>query len=95
VLHVVAPTVSTLTDQHSPSSGAVKLEQAPQLPPTVYSSGALNGATALTFADWPATIGIDDLSITFHTPTVPEPGTMLLVGTGALAMFRRRRAARA
>ena len=42
-----------------------------------------NGNTELDFLDWPATIGVDNLSITWTTPpsTVPEPASFLLLGT--------------
>ena len=52
-------------------------------------------ATELDFVDWPPTIGIDNLTITFSTPPsgVPEPGSFVLLGTaalGALLIARRR-----
>ena len=47
---------------------------------------------SLAFIDWPATIGIDNLSIT----VVPEPGSILLLGTATVAcllLAKRRYAA--
>src|SRR5271166_4252835 len=88
---------------HSPDSGAFSNELAPQL----IGSANLSipaGNTELTFADWPAGIGIDNLVLTTgactpgtsgcstNTP-VPEPGTMPLLGAflalGGLAIGRR------
>ncbi len=49
-----------------------------------WSSGApLNNVTELDFIDWPATIGVDNLKIA----SAPEPGTLLLFGTGLAALF--------
>ncbi len=44
----------------------------------------------LTFLDWPATIGMDHLVVTTPSPT-PEPGTMLLLGTGLISIFGLKR----
>ncbi|HUB77683.1 MAG TPA: PEP-CTERM sorting domain-containing protein [Bryobacteraceae bacterium] len=52
-------------------------------------SGSLNDVSELDFVDWPATIAIDNLSIT--TP-VPEPGSAaLLLTIAAGAWFGRRK----
>lgn len=90
------PSASTYT--HSPISGS-STEKTPQL---IGSTGLLNlgGATALTFMDWPATIGIDNLVINFRNPpgiqAVPEPGTLFLLGSGlALGVYARRKARKA
>jgi hypothetical protein len=53
---------------------------------------SLNGAQTLTFRDWPAEIGIDNLRITgcvASSPnclSVPEPSTLPLAALGLLAM---------
>ena len=88
---------------HSPDSGAFSNELAPQL----IGSANLSipaGDTELTFADWPAGIGIDNLVLTTGActsgtsgcntnTTVPEPGTMPLLSAflalGGLAFGRR------
>jgi len=55
-------------------------------------------ATELDFVDWPPTIGVSDLTITFNTTTggqspVPEPTSVLLLATacvGVVLSLRRR-----
>ncbi|HUK34318.1 MAG TPA: PEP-CTERM sorting domain-containing protein, partial [Vicinamibacterales bacterium] len=59
---------------------------------TTVASSLVN--PSLAFIDWPAEIGIDNLKITppvQQQAAVPEPGTMLLVGSGVFAAYRRRR----
>jgi hypothetical protein len=81
---------------HSPASGAFSSETAPQL---LGSSGVWSlpaGTTTLDFQDWPATIAINDLVVTFNNdppPAVPEPGTIALLGTALLGfgLFCRHR----
>src|ERR1019366_2535593 len=46
----------------------------------------LTGATVLSFQDWPAAIGVDNLKLV--TTTTPEPrGVALLLGGLMLALF--------
>ena len=89
----VAP--SSLSDgssTHSVSSGTGATETAPQYI-GVSQAFTLNGATSLSFMDWPATIGIDNLKL---VTTTPEPrGEVFLLGTlafVAIAGSRLRRA---
>jgi len=66
---------------HSPNSGSVNNEKAPQyLGTSIYVP--LNGVTKLEFVDWPATIGVDNLKTTNQ---VPEPGSIVVLGSSLLA----------
>ena len=99
VFHTYATT--PVGNTHSPVSGA-GTELTPQFAPVNTGSLVFNvaGANKLTFADWPATIGIDNLVITWHTPpvggsAVPEPATLLLLGSGLVGTLRARARRRA
>ena len=84
---VVAPGTSL---RESPvSDGVSGYELAPQLLALSGSWYFANGVTKLEFVDWPRMIGIDNLALT----TVPEPGTLALLGMGlfGLRAFRGRR----
>jgi hypothetical protein len=48
-----------------------------------WSANFATGVSNLSFVDWPATIGIDNLKIA----TAPEPGSLLLLGTACLGLF--------
>jgi len=72
------------TYPHSPNSGAVTNEPAPQfLGKTAYLLFP-NGVTKLEFIDWPRTIGIDNLTV--DPPTVPAPGSLVLMLVGLLGV---------
>jgi hypothetical protein len=93
VFHTLAVQPSSGT--HSPDSGSTHTEKAPQF---IGQSGTINfasGVSTLEFLDWPATIGIDNLVITYdpHGPSTPtpEPVSMALAGTGLVGIYFLRR----
>ncbi len=75
----------------TPSSG----DRDPQGLGTSVTINLSNPTNRLTFADWPAEVGIDNLVITgciirdpvCTDPKLPEPGTLYLLGACALAAF--------
>jgi len=91
-------TAPVAPNDHSDASGLGGIELAPQMAPVNTGLLVANvaGSSQLTFADWPATIGIDNLVINWHTQVtgqsaVPEPASLTLFGTGMLAAWRARR----
>jgi hypothetical protein len=91
VQYGVAPsaTGSDGSSTHSPNSGTTANELAPQY--LGAWSGSLSGVNELDFVDWPSTIGVDNLSISWNTTSpVPEPSAILLFGT-ILAGFATRK----
>jgi len=57
-----------------------------------YTASGSSSFDTIWFQDWPATIGVDNITITTRTPPpVPEPASILLVGSGLLAAVRRRK----
>ena len=89
-LYGYTPVSSGGTDGTSTKSSAMSTETAPQYIGTYTTT--LNGATQLTFLDWPATIGVDNLKLV----STPEPrgGVFFLAGLvlAALVSTRLRRA---
>jgi hypothetical protein len=94
------PSGTTGTDIGGNGTSTRSPDNNPELAPQwigVSGALALSGVTDLNFIDWPATIGIDNLQISYTTTTngngtVPEPSSILLFATVAGALlFRIRR----
>jgi hypothetical protein len=91
-------TTPTSANNDSPAS---LTELTPQKAPinTGLLTSGVAGSNVLTFEDWPAAIGIDNLVINYHTTpvgtaAVPEPASLVLLSTGLLSLgaaVRRRR----
>ncbi len=87
------------TYAHSPNSGSVHNEHAPQYLGVSGNRFFTGGVTKLEFIDWPRTIGIDNLLIGDNLcdipdqclppppppPVIPEPTSFLLLGGGLFA----------
>jgi hypothetical protein len=67
---------------HSPASGSGSKELAPQLLVYNVSYSFQGPITSLTFNDWPATVGVDNLKL-----SVPEPSSLVLLGVGVLGLL--------
>jgi len=84
------------TSTHSPLTTGAELS--PQWIGTWSTATALNGNNDLNFLDWPAAIGIDNLTINYSTTggggqsSVPEPGSVILLTTviAGLMMAKRK-----
>jgi hypothetical protein len=86
----VAPGGGNGSSLQSPLSTS---ETSPQYIGT-WSGTVGSNVTNLNFIDWPSTIGIDNLGLTFtpNTPnSVPEPGSMVLLATVAAGLFMMKR----
>ena len=85
----VVPGTSPIGSTKSPHSGSGGTETSPQIIGH-YQTGYLTNVTELSFMDWPATIGIDNLAV-----TTPEPrfyGLLLASLLGLAGIYYRRRA---
>jgi hypothetical protein len=93
--HYQAGVVPGTTDgsaTHSPNSGSGAETNLQYI--GTWTTAPLTNVTELEFIDWPATIGIDNLSFSNDlvrtTSAVPEPASLFLLGTGLLAVSRKR-----
>jgi hypothetical protein len=74
---------------HSPASGSGSTETYPQLLGYYSNLNLGTGVNTLYFNDWPAEIGVND--ITIYTYSTPEPASLSLIfaGLGSLGVYRR------
>jgi hypothetical protein len=85
----VKPSTTTSADGNAVLSpnGNVSSTTDDQYIGTWTAGKTLNGNSELDFIDWPATIGIDNLKVTWNTPSsVPEPGSIVLLGTALVGV---------
>jgi hypothetical protein len=83
--------------KHSPASGSSANETFPQYLGYYTNSNLGAGVTTLYFNDWPAEIGVNNITLTTYSTPEPASCTLLLVGSGSLAVYGRmkRRAVKA
>jgi hypothetical protein len=88
----VLPGTTDGSATHSPVSGSAADTDLQYI--GTWTTAPLTNVTELEFIDWPATIGIDNLSFSNDlvrtTAAVPEPASLFLLGTGLLAVSRKR-----
>src|SRR4029079_19272903 len=77
----LAKNVSQLPYTHSVLSGPSATETAMQLWPNNVRFTFAHGVTSQQFIDCPVVIGIDNLKVNTTAP-VPEPATLVLLGSG-------------
>ena len=89
----VAPGTTNGSALYSPNSfyaNSSYVETAPQYIGTW--SGTHSNTSTLDFVDWPATIGVDNLSISWNSPDpVPDPSSIFLLGTVAAGIVLRKK----
>jgi hypothetical protein len=88
----LAITPGTGNDGNTNNSPLSTSELAPQYIGTW--SGTLSNVNELDFVDWPATVGVDNLSVSWTTTgqsPVPDPSSVLLLGTLVAGIALRKR----